>query len=76
MEQLYHGRGERIYLAERERNRFLKAARSTATPIRALCEILAFTGRRVSETRALTPEIWLAVRLRKVGRRKTRGGAR
>jgi len=56
MEQLYDLRGQRKYLTEPERNRFLKAARSTDTPIRALCEVLAFTGCRVSEALALTPE--------------------
>jgi len=56
MEQLYDLRARRIYLTEPERNRFLKAARSTDTPIRALCEVLAFTGCRVSEALALTPE--------------------
>lgn len=32
MEQLYDPRGQRKYLTEAERNRFLQAARSTDTP--------------------------------------------
>ena len=56
MQQLYDPRGQRKYLTEPERNRFLKAARSTDTPIRAFCEVLAFIGCRISEALALTPE--------------------
>ena len=56
MGQLYDPRGRRKYLTEPERNRFLKAARSTDTPFRASCEVLAFTGCRLSEALALTPE--------------------
>jgi len=56
MEQLYDPRGHRKYLTEPERNRFLKAARSTDTPVRAFCEVLAYTGCRLSEAFALTPE--------------------
>ncbi len=56
MEQLYDWRGQRKYLTEQERNRFRKAARSTGTPVRVLCEVLTFTGRLVSEALALTPE--------------------
>ena len=56
MEQLYDPRGRRKYLTEPERNRFLKAARSTDTPVRAFCEVSAFTGCRLSEALALTPE--------------------
>ena len=56
MEQLYDPRGRRKYLTEPERNRFLKAARSTDTPVRAFCEVLAFTGCRLPEALALTPE--------------------
>ena len=56
MEQLYDPRGQRKYLTEPERNRFLKAARSTDTPVRAFCEVLAYTGCRLSEALALTPD--------------------
>jgi len=60
MEQLYDPRGQRKYLTEPERNRFLKAARSTDTQIRAFCEVLAFTGCRVPEAPTLTPELIVA----------------
>jgi integrase len=56
MEQLYDMRGQRKYLTQHERDRFLKAARSTDTPVRAFCEVLAYTGCRLSESLALTPE--------------------
>ena len=56
MEQLYDPRGHRKYLTEPERNRFLKAARSTDTAVRAFCEVLAYSGCRLSEALALTPE--------------------
>ena len=56
MEQLYDARGRRKHLAGLERNRFLKAARSTDTPVRAFCEVLAVTGWRLSEALSLTSE--------------------
>ena len=56
MEQLYDLRGQRKYLTQHERDRFLKAARSAAPPVRAFCEILAYTGCRISEALALTPD--------------------
>ena len=49
-------RGQRKYLTQHERDRFLKAARSAPTPVRAVCEILSYTGCRLSEALALTPE--------------------
>ncbi len=49
-------RGQRKYLTQHERDRFLKAARSAPTPDRAFCEILAYTGCRLSEALALTPD--------------------
>lgn len=56
MEQLYDRRGQRKYLTQHERERCLKAARSTDTPVRAFREVLAYTGCRLSEALALTPE--------------------
>lgn len=56
MEQLYNQRGQRKYLTQHERDRFLKAARSAPTPVRAFYEVLAYTGCRLSEALALTPE--------------------
>lgn len=54
--QLYDVRGQRKYLTQQERDRFLKAARSAPTPVRAFCEVLAHTGCRISEALALTPD--------------------
>ncbi len=54
--QLFDVRGQRKYLTQHERNRFLKAARSAPTPVRAFCEILAYTGCRLSEALALAPD--------------------
>ncbi len=54
--QLFDVRGQRKYLTQHERDRFLKAARSAPTPVRAFCEILAYTGCRLSEALALTPD--------------------
>ena len=56
MEQLYDTREQRKDLTEPERNCFLKASRSAPTPVRAFCEVLAFSGCRLSEALALTPE--------------------
>ena len=56
MEQLFDLRGRRKYLTEHERDRFLKAARSAPPPDRAFCEILAYTGCRLSEALALMPD--------------------
>jgi len=47
---------QRKYLTQHERERFLKAARSIDTPVRAFCEVLAYTGYRLPEALALAPE--------------------
>lgn len=54
--QLYDPRGQRKYLTEHERERFLKAARSAPTAVGVFCELLAYTGCRLSEAHALMPE--------------------
>jgi integrase/recombinase XerD len=54
--ELYDTRGQRKYLTHHERDRFLKAARSTPTPDRAFREILAYSGCRLSEALALMPD--------------------
>ena len=56
MQQLYDVRGQHKYLTQHERDRFPKAARSAPTPVRVFCEVLAYTGCRISEALALTPE--------------------
>ena len=54
--QLCDVRGWRKYLTQHQRDRFLKAARSVPTPVRTFCEVLAYTGCRLSEALALTPD--------------------
>ena len=56
MEQLYDTRGRRKYVTEHERERFLKAARAAPARINVFCQVLAYTGCRLSEALALTPE--------------------
>ncbi len=51
---LYSGDGQRKYLTEAERERFLTAASSADAPVRTLCLTLAYTGCRISEALALT----------------------
>ena len=56
MEQLYDLLGQRKYLTQHERDRFLKAAQSASTPVRAVSEILVYTGCRISGALALTTD--------------------
>jgi integrase/recombinase XerD len=53
---LYDRRGHRKYLTASERRAFLAAARRMPSEIRAFCSTLAYTGARISEVLALTPE--------------------
>lgn len=56
-QSVYDARGGRKYLNAREREAFLAAAMNgQKLRRRAFCELLAFTGCRVSEALALTPE--------------------
>ena len=57
MTQLYDAQGQRKYLTELELKAFLKKADETASEnLRLLCHVLAWTGCRLSEALALTPE--------------------
>lgn len=56
MAALYDGEGRRKYLCATERARFLAAARNAPPEIAALCQLLTFTGCRISEALALTPQ--------------------
>ncbi|MBS0445107.1 MAG: site-specific integrase [Proteobacteria bacterium] len=47
--QIYDETGRRKYVREDERARFLEAAQQLDLPMQLLCEVLAFTGCRVSE---------------------------
>jgi integrase/recombinase XerD len=52
---LFDGRGRRKYLCARELPRFLAAAVAADRRTDALCQLLAYTGCRISEALALTP---------------------
>jgi integrase len=53
---LYDSRGGRKYLTSQERRAFAMAALRSAPPILTFCLTLLYTGARVSELLALTPE--------------------
>lgn len=55
MDTLYDAHGNRLYLAATEREAFLKAAEMAPRAERSFCEVLHFTGCRISEALALTP---------------------
>lgn len=53
---LYDGSGARKYLTETERAAFMAAAKREAPMVETFCLALAYTGARISEVLALTPE--------------------
>lgn len=53
---LYDTRGRRKYLAPKERWAFLDAALEVGGDVGTFCAVLAFSGARISEVLALTPE--------------------
>ena len=53
---LYDGRGRRKYLVASERNAFLQAAIRAGGEMATFCAVLTFSGARISEALALTPE--------------------
>jgi integrase/recombinase XerD len=53
---LYDARGRRKYLVPKERWAFLDAALDVGGAAATFCAVLAFTGARISEILALTPE--------------------
>jgi integrase/recombinase XerD len=53
--QLYDPQGRRLYLTAAERDAFLYAATQADRPIRTLCNVLYYTGCRISEALVLTP---------------------
>ncbi len=55
MSFLYDSKGQRKYLTIGERKKFLVAATSFSPEIHTFCATLAFTGARISEVLALTP---------------------
>lgn len=54
--RLHDDAGRRLYLTAAERERFLTVARGKPLPVRALCLTLIYTGCRISEALALSPE--------------------
>ncbi len=52
---LFDAKGNRKYLTQSERNRFLQAAAKAPPDVMTFCMVLAYTGARLSEVRALTP---------------------
>jgi integrase/recombinase XerD len=53
---LYDERGRRKYLVPVERKKFLQAALNVGGKTASFCAVLAFSGARISEVLALTPE--------------------
>jgi integrase/recombinase XerD len=53
---LYDGYGRRKYLVPKERGAFLRAALRVGGNTASFCAVLTFTGARISEVLALTPE--------------------
>ncbi len=74
-QSIYTGQGERKYLTESERNRFLAEAAKEELPFFLLCLVYCLTGCRVSEALELSPaRIDLddsVVRFRTLKRRRT-----
>jgi integrase len=54
--QIYGQRGERLYLDEAERRRFLAAVVRQEPALQVLCLVLFYSGCRLSEALALTPD--------------------
>ena len=52
---LYDPNGKRLYLTSAERDAFLSAAAEAAREVRTFCNVLCYTGCRLSEALALTP---------------------
>ena len=53
--RIFSGTGERLYLTEAERHRFLKSTSEESRENRILCSVLHYTGCRPSEALELTP---------------------
>lgn len=52
---LFSASGERLYLSDAERKRFLAALRDCDLATRLFCQLLVFTGARISEALAIAP---------------------
>lgn len=53
--QLYDNKGNRLYMTGEERAAFIEAANSVDRKVKTLCNVLAYTGCRISEALELTP---------------------
>src|SRR5947209_612196 len=54
--QLFDRQGRRLYFTEEERRAFLDAAARASREVRSFCSVLHYTGCRISEALALTPQ--------------------
>lgn len=54
--KLFNYEGQRKYVTQGERNAFLKTAEKFPREVRTFCNVLAYTGCRISEALALTAE--------------------
>lgn len=62
LQSLFDASGQRKYLTADERQRFLRASRRMVFQLGCLCQVLSFTGCRISEALSLTPDNVLAER--------------
>ena len=53
---LYDNNGQRKYLNQNERLRFLEVTKQQPTEIRLFCQLLYYTGARIAEIHNLTTE--------------------
>jgi len=54
--QIFDQQGRRLYFTEDERKGFLRAAQKAPREVRSFCSTILYTGCRISETLALTPQ--------------------
>ena len=54
--ELFHSDGSRKYLTQQERTAFLEAAEQFSREVQTFCQVLAYTGCRPAEARALTAD--------------------
>lgn len=76
--QLYDRQGNRLYMTVEERNAFLATANTVDRRIKTLCNLLVYTGCRISEALELSPRrinlIEESIVLRSLKKRKNRDG--
>ncbi len=76
--QLYDHQGNRLYLTGDERDAFLAAANKAERRVKTLCNVLTYTGCRISEALELTPRrvdlSEQSLRFRSLKKRKDKDG--